>query len=71
MCTHGHKHVDPALFGFVGCMVIFTGDNKHLEDVVPQGNNTLCEVTGIKLKDTANVLTKNYYGKKVRKVLAD
>lgn len=30
-CTQQNKHVNLALFVFVGCMVIFTGDNVHLK----------------------------------------
>lgn len=70
-CTQGHKHVEPVLFLYVGCLVIFTGDNSHLEDVVSGGNGTRCEVVKIKLKDTACVTIKNYYGRKVITVLAD
>ena len=70
-CTQGHKHVDPALFLYVGCLVIFTGDNKHLEDVVSRGNGTQCEVVKVKLDSTTDVVIKNYCGRKVRTVLAD
>ena len=55
---------------FLGRMVVFTGDNKPLEDIFLQGNRSLCEVTGVKLKDIANVVTKKYYDRKVRTVLA-
>ena len=41
-CTQGHKYVDPALFLCAECLVIFTGDNSHLEVVVPRGNRTRC-----------------------------
>ena len=70
-CTQGHKHVDPALLLFVGCKVIFTGDNSHLEDLVSRGNGTVCEVVNVKLKDTANIVVKKYYNRKARTALAD
>ena len=49
----------------------YTGDNSHLEDVVPRGNETRCEIIEVKLKDGTKTLIKNYHGKKVRMVLAD
>ena len=70
-CTQGHTHIDPVMCLYVGCLVIFTGDNSHLEDVVSRGNWTRCEVVKVKLGNTADVVIKNYYGRKVRTVLAD
>ena len=35
-----------------------------------RGNRTLCEVVSVQLKPHAQVKWKNYYGKKVRTVLA-
>jgi len=66
-----HKHVDPALLVYNGCVVIYTGDNSHLESAVPRGNGTRCEIIEVKLRHGAETTTKNYYGKKVRTVLAD
>ena len=66
-----HKHVDPALLVYNGCVVIYTGDNSNLENVVPRGNGTRCEIVEVKLRHRAETTTKNYYGKKVRTVLAD
>ena len=71
-CTmQDHKHVDPALLVYNGCAVIYTGDNSNLENAVPRGNGTRCEIIEVKLRDGAETSTKNYYGKKVRTVLAD
>ena len=71
-CTmQDHKHVDPALLVYNGCVVIYTGDNSNLENAVPRGNGTRCEIVEVKLRDGAKTTTKNYYGKKVRTVLAD
>ena len=71
-CTYdGHKHVDPARLVYNGCFVIYTGDNSHLENLVPRGNGTRCEIIEVKLKHRAETTIKNYYGKKVRTVLAD
>ncbi len=46
----GTKHIDPALFIYVGAHLICI-DNKHLKDKVPRGNGTICKVIGIKLKE--------------------
>ena len=71
-CTmQDHKHVDPALLVYNGCVVIYTGDNSHLENAVPRGNGTRCEIVEVKLRHGAETTMKNYYGKKVRTVLAD
>ena len=71
-CTvQDHKHVDPALLVYNGCVVIYTGDNSHLESAVPRGDGTRCEIIEVKLRHGAETTTKNYYGKKVRTVLAD
>lgn len=48
-----------------------TGGNSHLEDVVSRGNGTWCEIVKVKLKDTADLVIANDYGRKVRAVLAD
>ena len=51
--------------------MIYTGDNSNLENVVPRGNGTRCQMIEAKLKDGEKTLNKNYYGKKVRIVLAE
>jgi hypothetical protein len=67
----GSKHIDPALCIYIGAYLICI-DNKHLRDKVPQGNRTLCQVLGVKLKENAQSYKwKNYYGKKVWTVNAD
>ena len=61
----GSKHIDPALCIYIGVYLICI-DNKHLTAKVPWGNETLCQVLGVKLKDDAqSYKCKNYYGKKV------
>ena len=71
-CTvQDHKHVDPALLVYNGCVVIYTSDNSQLECAVPRGNGTRCKIVEVKLRQGVETTTKNYYGKKVRTVLAD
>ena len=71
-CTmQDHKHVDPALLVYNGCAIIYTGDNSNLENAVPRGNGTRCEIVEVKLRHGAETTINNYYGKKVRTVLAD
>lgn len=70
-CTQRHKHVDPAHLLYVGCKVIFNGDNSHLRSLLLRGNVTICEVVKVKLTDTANIVIKNCYNRKVHTVLAD
>ena len=71
-CTDdGHKHVDPALLVYNGCLVIYKGDNSHLENAVPRGNGTRCEIIEVKLENGTKTTMKNYYGKQVQTVLAD
>ena len=73
-CTmQDHNHVDPALMVYNGCVVIYTGDNSdsQLENAVPRGNGTRCEIIEVKLRHGAETTIKNYYGKKVHTFLAD
>jgi hypothetical protein len=61
----GTKHIDPALYIFVGSHLICI-DNKHLKDKVQRGNGTICRVIGIKPKEEPqSYKRKNYYGRKV------
>ena len=46
------------LLAYDNCMLIFTGDNSCLEDLVTQDNRTLCEVLDVTLKAEINILTK-------------
>jgi hypothetical protein len=48
----GTKHIDPALCIYIGAHLICI-DNKHLNDKVPRGNGTLCQVVNVKLKHIA------------------
>ena len=70
LCTvQDHKHVDPALLVYNGCVVIYTGDNSHLESAVPRGNGTRCKIVEVKLRQGVETTTKNYYGKKCAQFL--
>ena len=41
------------------------------KNAAPRGNGTRCELIEVKLKNETTTTMKNYYGKKVRTVLAD
>ncbi len=45
----GTKHIDPALFIYIGTHLICI-DNKHLKVKVPRENGTMCRVIHVKLK---------------------
>jgi hypothetical protein len=59
----GTKHIDSALCIYIGAYRICI-DIKHLKDVVPRGNGTLCGVASVKLRENAPSYTwKIYHGK--------
>jgi hypothetical protein len=54
----GTKHIAPALCIYVGSHFICI-DSKQLKDKLPRGNDTICRVIGIKLKEEL----QSYYWK--------
>ncbi len=48
----GTEHIDPSLCLYLSAYLMCI-DNKHLKDIVPRGNGTLCQVLNVKLKHNA------------------
>ena len=64
-----HKHVDPALLVYNGCVVIYTGDNSQLECAVLRGNGTRYKIVEVKLRQGVETTTKNYMEKRCAQFL--